>query len=162
AVRLAHQSGTTHVPVTVWNEQGNPVGAYLVHLLRQLGYQAALRDVPVDHLFARASNSRKKMQLGITGWIADIPAASDFFLPVLTCRSFYQNPTSTWNLAEFCDPHADKLASEAQAAQQADPAAARRLWARVDRVVTGQAPWVPVFNRSEAWFVSARVRNYQD
>ena len=95
AVRLAHESGTTHVPVTVWNEQGNPVGAYLVHMLRQLGYQATLRAVPVDHLFRTASNSRRKIQLGLTGWASDIPTPSDFFLPVLTCRSFYQDPAST-------------------------------------------------------------------
>ena len=162
AVRLAQESGTTHVPVTVWNEQGNPVGAYLVHLLRQLGYQATLRDVPVDHLFTAASNSHHKIQLGLTGWLSDIPAPSDYFLPVLTCRSFYQDPASTDNLAEFCDPRADKLVRSAQAAQQTDPAAARRLWAQVDHVVTDQAPWVPVFNRSETWFVSARVGNYQD
>ena len=163
AVRLAHQSGTTHVPVTVWTEQGNPVGAYLVHLLRQLGYQATLRVVPVDHLFRKASNSRHKIQLGLTGWAPDIPSSAEFFLPVLTCRSFYQDPTSTANLAEFCDPHADQLAREAQATQQTDPAAARRLWAQADRVVTDQAPWVPIFNRSLGiWFVSARVRNCQE
>jgi YVTN family beta-propeller protein len=162
AVRLAHESGTTHVPATVWNEQGNPVGAYLVQLLRQLGYQATLRVVPVDHLFSRASNSRNKIQLGLTGWLSDIPAPSDYFLPVLTCRSFYQNPANTDNLAEFCDHHADQLARSAQARQQTDPAAARRLWAQVDRVVTSQVPWIPIFNRSETWFASARVRNYQD
>ena len=138
----------------MWNEQGNPVGAYLVHLLRQLGYQATLRVVPVDHLFGEASNSRHKIQLGITGWAPNIPSSSEFFLPVLTCRSFYQDPTSTANLAEFCDPHADQLIREARAAQQTDPAAARRLWAQADRVVTDQAPWVPVFNRSLGiWFV---------
>jgi YVTN family beta-propeller protein len=162
AVRLAHESGTTHVPVTVWNAWGKPVGAYLVHMLRHLGYQATLRDASPDQIFAAASNSSRKIQLGPTGWEPDIPSPSNFFLPVLTCHSFYQDPASTWNLAEFCDPHADKLASEAQAAQQTDPAAARRLWAQVDRVVTNQAPWVPVFNRSEAWFVSARVRNCQE
>ena len=112
AVRLAHESGTTHVPVTVWSEQVRPVGAYLVHVLRQLGYQATLREVPIDHLFNTASNSRNKIQLGLTGWLSDIPAPSDYFLPVLTCRSFYQDPASTDNLAEFCDPHADQLARE--------------------------------------------------
>ena len=163
AVRLAHESGTTHVPVTVWNEQGNPVGAYLVHLLRQLGYQATLRVVPVDHLFRTASDSRRKIQLGLTGWAPNIPSSSDFFLQVLTCRSFYQDPTTTWNLAEFCDPHADHLVSEARGAQQTNPAAARRLWAKADRVATDQAPWVPIFNRSLGiWFVSARVRNCQE
>ena len=95
------------------------------------------------------------------GWGADIPAASDFFLQVLTCRSFYHDPGSN-NFGGFCDPHADQLASAAQAVQQADPAAARRLWAQVDRVVTRQAPWVPIFNRSSTMFVSARVGNYQE
>jgi ABC-type transport system substrate-binding protein len=66
-------------------------------------------------------------------------------------------------LAEFCDHHVDQLASQAQAAQPTDPAAARKLWASIDRNVTDQAAWVPVFNESvTAFFVSARVGNYQD
>ena len=32
----------------------------------------------------------------------------------------------------------------------------------MDRVVTGQAPWVPIYNRSSTMFVSARVGNYQE
>ena len=162
AVRLAHESGTTHVPVTVWNMAGKPVGAYLVDLLRQLGYRATVRNVSGDQFFAAAGNSSRKIQIGLAGWGADFPAASDFFLPVLTCRSFYQNPASTANLAEFCDPHADELASQAQAAQQTDPAAARKLWASIDRIVTDQAPWVPILTESSTVFVSARVGNYQE
>jgi ABC-type oligopeptide transport system substrate-binding subunit len=102
--------------------------------------------------------------MGLTGWGPEIPAPSEFFLPVLTCRSaFYQDPASNANFGGFCDPHADQLASEAQAAQPSDPAAARRRWAQVDRVVTGQAPWVPIFNQSwPGYFVSARVGNYQE
>ena len=162
AVRLARESGTTHMPVTVWNAWGEPVGNYLVHLLRQLGYQATLRTASFDQIFAAASNSSRKIQMGPTGWVADIPTPSDYFLPVLTCRSFDQDPASTANLAEFCDPQADQLASKAQAAQQTDPAAARGVWAQADRVVTGLAPWVPIFNESGIWFVSARVRNCQE
>ncbi len=165
AVRLARESGTTHVPVTVWTfkEGANRgVNAYLVRMLRELGYRATLRAVPIDRFYATAGNSSRKIQLGLTGWAADIPTASDFFLPVLTCRSFYQDPGSYANYGGFCDPHADQLAREAQTAQQTDPAAARRLWAQVDRVVTDQAPWVPIFNQSGIWFVSARVRNSQE
>ena len=160
-VRLARESGTTRVPVTVWNMAGNPVGAYLVDLLRQLGYRATVRNVPADQFFAAAGDSSRKIQIGFAVWGADFPTASDFFLPVLTCRSFYQDPASTANLAEFCDPHADELASEAQAAQQTDPAA-RKLWAKLDRLVTDQAPWVPIFTESDTVFVSARVGNCQE
>jgi ABC-type transport system substrate-binding protein len=50
-----------------------------------------------------------------------------------------------------------------QAAQQTNPAAARKLWASIDRIVTGQAASVPIFNESlTAFFVSARVGNYQE
>jgi YVTN family beta-propeller protein len=165
AMRLAHQSGTTHVPVTVWTSNGfggKAVGSYLVKMLKDLGYRANLRPASDAKFYATARNARNKIQLGLTGWLPDIPSSSQFFLPVLTCRSFHQNPASTDNLAEFCDPHADQLVSEAQAAQQTDPAAARRLWAQADRVVTGQAPWVPIFNRSSTWFVSAQVHNCQE
>jgi len=141
---------------------GKPVGAYLVHVLRQLGYQATLRVVAFGHMFPIAGDSRRKAQMGTAGWGSEIPSSADFFLPELTCQSFYQDPTSTANWAEFCDPHADQLVSQARAAQQADPAAARKLWAQADRVVTDQAPWVPLFNQSWAWFVSARVHNCQE
>ncbi|HEX3565122.1 MAG TPA: hypothetical protein VHU17_07100, partial [Acidimicrobiales bacterium] len=51
---------------------------------------------------------------------------------------------------------------QAQAAQLTDPAAARMLWGRVDRMVTDQAPYVPVFNTGNTGFVSSRVGNYQE
>jgi peptide/nickel transport system substrate-binding protein len=162
-MRLAHQSGTTHVPVTVWTfkELANAgVNSYLVGLLKALGYRATLRVVPLKRFFATARHSSRKIQLGLAGWGADIPAASDFFFSVLTCRSFHA--PGSYNYGRFCDPPADRLATAAQAAQQADPAAARRLWAQVDRVVTRQAPWVPIFNRSATVFVSARAGNYQE
>ena len=161
AVRLAHESGTTHVPVTVWNEQGKPVGAYLVQVLRQLGYRATVRNVSDDQFYTAAGNSSRKIQIGLAGWGADFPTASNFFRPVLSCRSFNQNPASTGNLAEFCDPHADELADQAQAAQQTDPAAARKLWASIDRILTDQAPWVPILTESTTVFVSTRVGNCQ-
>ena len=127
---------------------GEPVGAYLVQVLSRLGYQATVRNVSQDQFAAAVQDPSRKIQLGLTGWAPDIPDASDFILPLLTCRSYY-------NLAAFCDHHVDQLASQAQAAQQADPAAARNLWASIDRIITDQAAWVPVFNKSlTAFFVS--------
>jgi peptide/nickel transport system substrate-binding protein len=164
ARRLAKASGTTNVPVTMWtfsDRADEAVGSYLVQLLRDLGYQAKLHPVSADLYWTAVSNSRDKVQVGVTGWLADFPAASDFFLPDLTCHSFYADPSNN-NLAGFCDPQVDQLASKAQAAQLTDPAYARRLWAQVDRIVTNQAPWAPVYDSSSTVFVSARVGNYQD
>jgi ABC-type transport system substrate-binding protein len=96
--------------------------------------------------------------MGLFGWGADFPAAGGFFLSVLSCRSFHDTSS---NLAQYCDPRADKLASKAQAEELTDPAAARTLWAQVDRTLTNQAPWVPVIDESPVGFVSSRVGNYQ-
>jgi YVTN family beta-propeller protein len=166
ARRLAKQSGTTNVPVTVWNiasNGGKRVGAYLAQLLRLLGYRAAVRNVSAAQWYTTVTNPHHKIQMGaITAWLADFPTASDYFLPVLTCRSLSDDPAGTLNIAEYCSPRVDKLASKAQTAQLTDPAAARRLWARVDRIVTNQAPWVPISNTSPTIFASARVGNYQE
>jgi ABC-type transport system substrate-binding protein len=165
ARQLAKDSHTTNVPLTVWTIKGfgnEAVDSYLVQLLKDLGYRAHQRSVSYSRFFTMATDVHSKMQMGFNAWGADFPTASEFFLPVLSCRSFYQDPTITNNYAEFCDPHADQLAARAQAAQLTDPATARTLWAQVDRIVTGQAPWVPVFSQASTTFVSARVGNYQE
>ena len=164
ARRLARDSHTTNVPVTMWTFQGFGNGAlnsYLVQLLRDLGYRAYQRTVSAYRFFTAVASAHSKIQAGLQSWGAGFPSASEFFLPVLSCRSFYQDPTNTQNYAEFCDPHADRLASQAQAAQLTDPATARRLWAQVDRLVTDQAPWVSILSHAPATFVSARIGNYQ-
>jgi YVTN family beta-propeller protein len=162
ARRLVRESHTTDVPVTVWNMAPKPLGTYLVQLLRQLGYRANLHEVSSSRFFSAVSNSHRHIQMGLAVWGPDFPSPSDFFLPDMTCRSFYGDPTNTNNYAEFCDPYVDELASQAQAAQLTDPAAARRLWAQVDRIVTNQAPWVPLLNGESTVFVSSRLGNYQE
>jgi YVTN family beta-propeller protein len=161
ARRLAKDSDTTNVPVTVWIHKdfaSRGLGSYLVRMLKDLGYRAHQRTVPDWRFFSAVGNVHSKIQAGLNGWGADYPTASEYFLPVLSCRSYYQDT----NEAEFCDPHADQLASQAQAAQLTDPATARSLWAQVDRTVTDQAPWVPILSFGNTTFVSARTGNYQE
>jgi YVTN family beta-propeller protein len=163
ARRLVRESGTMNMPVTVWSGNDPPdkaEGSYLVGLLNDLGYRARLHAVPLDQYFTDLDNPRTKIQASFGGWGADFPAPSTFFGPLASCHSADEPGTLNW--AEFCDPRVDALASQAQAAQLTDPAAARRLWALADRLVTDQAPYVPLFNAASAGFVSSRVRNYQD
>ena len=94
------------------------------------------------------------------GRMGPFPAPSTFFGPTLSCQSV--DEPGTQNSARFCDPQVDALVSQAQAAQLTDPAAARRLWALVDRIVTDQAPYVPVFNTGGVGFGSSRAGNYQE
>jgi peptide/nickel transport system substrate-binding protein len=164
ARQLVRESRTTNVPVTVWSFDNFPakaLGSYLVELLNELGYRASLHAVSYDQWFGALGNPRTKIQMGFgAGWGADYPDPSTFFGPLLSCRSAEEPGFSNW--AEFCDPQVDALASQAQAAQATDPAAARKRWAQADRIVTDQTPYVPVYNAADAGFVSSRVRNYQE
>ena len=163
ARQLVQNSRTMNVPVTVWtiNDAPTKAGAsYLGRLLKGLGYRAKLRAVPIDRFWTGLDDPRRKIQMGYgAGFGADFPAPSTFFGSLLSCRSSH-DPASE-NFAEFCDPQVNKLVGEAQVAQSTDPAAARRLWAQADRIVTDQAPYVPVFNETSEGFVSSRVGNYQ-
>jgi YVTN family beta-propeller protein len=163
ALRLVRESGTMNMPVTVWSFNDTPgkaAGSYLVGLLDDLGYRATLHAVSADQFYP-GNAPRTDMQVSIGGgWGADFPAPSTFFGPPLSCRSV--DEPGTQNSARFCDPQVDALVGQAQAAQLTDPAAARRLWGRVDRMVTDQAPYVPVFNTGNTGFVSSRVGNYQE
>ncbi|MBV9207540.1 MAG: winged helix-turn-helix domain-containing protein [Actinobacteria bacterium] len=163
ALRLVKESGTTGAPVTIWSFNNLPVkavGLYLVQLLKELGYRASLHAVPANQFFTDVGNPRAKIQMGFgAGWGPDFPAPSGFFFPLLSCQSADQAATNNW--AEFCDPQVDTLVSQAQAAQLTNLAAARSLYAQADRIVTDQAPYVPVFDETLAGFVSSRVGNYQ-
>jgi YVTN family beta-propeller protein len=164
ARRLVRESHTANVPVTVLINRGftaKGVGSYLVRMLRDLGYRARQRSVSPGQFDRLAGDYRSKVQMGLNAWGADFPAAGSFISSVLSCRSFDAAPTYTLNQAEYCDPRADRLASKAQAEELTDPAAARTLWAQVDRTITNQAPWVPVIDEALAGFVSSRVGNYQ-
>jgi peptide/nickel transport system substrate-binding protein len=164
ARRLAGESGTMNMPVTVWSRNdrlGKAAGSYLVGLLNDLGYRARLHAVSSNQFWTDIYNPRLTIQVSIgVGWGADYPAPSTFFGPLLSCQS--ADEPGTQNLARFCDPHVDALARQAQAVQLTDPAAARRLWAQADHIVTDQAPYVPVLNVGTAGFVSSRAGNYQE
>jgi peptide/nickel transport system substrate-binding protein len=43
--------------------------------------------------------------------------------------------------------------------QATDPGEANALWARIDRELTDEAPWLFLYNRKQADFVSSRVGN---
>ena len=159
---LAQKSGTNRAPVTVWNVRGSKVGGYLVQLLQRLGYPAGLHTVSADEFYGTVGDSGAKIQIGLTGWGPDFPAPSTFFHPVLSCESFNRDSADNLNYAEYCRPKVDALAGQAQTVRLTDPAASRELWARVDRMVTNDAPWVPIVNQSSTVFVSARVGNYQE
>jgi peptide/nickel transport system substrate-binding protein len=98
---LVAQSGTTGQRVTVWIQEGDTFGAFqraargpiIADALNKIGYLATVRVWPGDY-FEGFINPKNRIQIALTGWISDYPAASNFVLPLATCPAT-RGPRST-------------------------------------------------------------------
>ncbi len=162
AKRLVTASGTKGAKV-VLNfgapyAEHSPYARYLLSLLRSLGYRARIHIVTPHQYGAQNSDPRYKWQVQSTGWFADWPSASSFF-STFTCASFHPDVTNA-NFTEFCDHHLDAQIARARSLQLANPRAAARIWARVDRKLVKLAPVVPLDTPQNVDLTSSRVGNY--
>jgi YVTN family beta-propeller protein len=149
ALGLVRRSGTagTRVVVKVPPFLPPTLGDYMIEVLDELGYVGSMKRVTnFDDL---------EFQMVLNGWVADYPAASNFITNQFTCNASL--PPS----ASFCDPRIDAMIDRATQTQLEDPAAAGALWAKVDRAIVDQAPYVWLANPIDVEFVSERVGNYQ-
>ena len=160
ARQLVAASGTKGQSVSVWFYSipiGLRNGAYIVSVLRSLGYNARLKTIP----HTAGSTYTRHRQAGVGAVHADYPSANDFFAPVFTCRSYKPDrPKENANVAAFCNQHVDAQIARAGALQASDPHAASQLWSTIDREITDQAPWVVIRNDLAPNFVSRRTGNY--
>jgi peptide/nickel transport system substrate-binding protein len=163
AKALVAASGTRGQVVTVWIRKPlAPLAAYLVSVLKTLGYKARLHAMEDFGKYSAAiADSRRKIQVGGNAWVADYASPSNFFFPILTCSSFHPRTPDNGNLAEFCNPRIDAEIARARSLQISDPQAAAALWSKIDRDVVDQAPWIAHQNPRAFNFVSRRVGNYQ-
>ena len=158
---LVRASGTAGQSVTVWMPPWIPfakapgVGGYLVSVLDSLGYKAHYRAPATLDPFQHEDELR--VQAGFYAWGPDFASPASFIGTVLTCGVSEKNG----NTARFCDPAIDREIARAQALQPSDPDAASLLWAKIDRDVTDQAPWVPFANGVGLEVVSTRLGNYE-
>jgi ABC-type transport system substrate-binding protein len=158
---LVARSDTRGMRVTVWAwTQAAGFNSFAVKLLRSLGYRTSTK-VLGDGYIGGIADSRDRAQIGFFGWQPDYPTASDFFRPLFSCASFVPDSQNNTNATAFCDPSIDRRIERAQNEQAANPDAARALWERVDREITDQAPWVPLFTPKRVDILSKRVGNYQ-
>jgi peptide/nickel transport system substrate-binding protein len=160
ARRLVAESGTKGQTVTIWFYDipaGHQNGAYLVSVLRSIGYDARVEYVP--HTPGNLT-WRPDRQAGVWGWGADYPSANNILLNFL-CSSYTGNPGTNLNAAELCDRRLDAQVARARSLETTDSAAAAGAWHKADRMLTDKAPWVPMKVSLSTDFVGRRVGNYK-
>jgi YVTN family beta-propeller protein len=166
ARRLVAESGTSGMHVTVHGfavPAFHAISAYIVGVLRQLGYRVGLHEIPDPQAWLFLSDSRNHVQVAsYFGWTADYPSAANFYFSLFSCASFVpNNGQANANVSEYCNPSLDRNAAAALADERTDPVRARRGWIAVDHALTLDAPLIATVNKRFATFVSARVHNYQ-
>ena len=157
ARRLVAQSGRVGEPVAVWvPDFRRAVGRYFVALLRDLGFRASLRVLPLPRYFSVIYEPRTRAQIGFVGWALDYVSPSNFIGPNFTCAALAERRTE--NASYFCDA---ALARQVDLAGAAQGAEAAERWAAADRRIVDMAPAVPMTNHRALVLVSKRVGNVQ-
>ena len=164
AKRLVKESGTAGQKVAVVvgdDDTSKSMGEYVRSVLQEIGYKASLKVLSANIHFSYIQNTNNKVQISVTQWYQDYPAASDFLNVLLSCTSFHQGSDSSINIGGYCDKKLDATMKRAMELDQTAPEAATELWGRADRQAMSQAPIVPLFAPRQVDFLSQRVGNYQ-
>lgn len=164
AKALVKQSGTAGQEVGIVTQDDDvnkSIGQYLQSLLTQLGYKATLKPLSGNIQFTYIQNTKNKVQLALTSWYQDYPAASDFLNVLLSCASYHPGSDSSINISGFCDKGVDAQMQAAMKTSLTDKASADKQWGAVDQAVMAQSPVVPLINPKMIDFTSKRVGNYR-
>lgn len=164
ARELVQSSGTAGQEVSVVvadDDVSKQIGEYVRSTLTQIGYRAKLKVISTNIHFTYIQNDKNKVQVSVSQWYADYPAASDFLNVLLSCASFRPGSDSSINISGFCDKDVDARIAEAMTLDRTDKNAANVKWGELDRDLTKASPIIPLFTPKQVDFVSARVGNYQ-
>jgi YVTN family beta-propeller protein len=161
ARRLVAASGTRGMKVTIWTfPLLEKTARELVATLERLGYRTSLKRVAFGSYFPKVLDVRTRAQAGMFGWIGASGEPPSHVLPLLACNSIRPGPQNQ-NPSFFCNRRIDAEIRRALRIQGTDLNAAAPLWAKIERELVDQAPWVPLYNPQDVDFVSKRVGNFQ-
>ena len=164
AKALVEESGTKGQTVTIIAEDtavSKAIGTYMQSVLTEIGYVAEVKPISPNIQFTYIQNTNNKVQISITQWYQDYPAASDFLNILFGCSSFSPGSDSSINIAGFCDKDIQAKMDAALALGVTDPDGANKMWAEVDHAVTDAAPMAALFTPKHIDFVAKRVGNFQ-
>ena len=145
AKQLVKESGTVGQKVTIVASDRaveKALGIYLQSVLRELGYDAALKSISSNIQFTYIQNTKNQVQISVTTWYQDYPAPSNFLNVLFSCASFREGSDSSINIPGLCDKALDAEMAKAAATSLTDPAeAARRTVAMVLFVLLPLSSW---------------------
>ena len=163
AKALVKASGTAgqKVAIVVGDDAVNKaIGTYLQSLLNTLGWKASVKVLSNNIQFTYIQNTKNHVQISLTQWYQDYPAASDFLNVLFGCSSYVPGSDTSINIAGFCDKKIQAQMDKAEVLGATNQTAANKLWGQIDKQVTDQSPAAVLFNPKNIDFISKRVGNF--
>ena len=71
------------------------MGQYVQSVLNSIGYKATLKPLSQNIEFNYIQNTNNKVQISLTQWFQDYPAASDFIKVLLSCAQLPPGQSTT-------------------------------------------------------------------
>ena len=133
AKQLVQESGTAGAEVAIVvsdDEVNKAMGVYLQSVLNSIGYKASVKPISGNIQFTYIQNTNNKVQISVSQWYQDYPAASDFLYVLFGCASFVPGSDSSINISGFCDEAIDQQMQDTLALAVTDPDAANLEWAQ--------------------------------
>jgi len=164
AKQLVQQSGTAGQPVAVVSANdtvNKSIGEYVQSVLNSIGYKATLKPLSSNIQFTYIQNTKNKVQISLSQWYQDYPAASDFINVLYGCENFHPNSDASINISGYCNQSVQAQIEAALTQSVTDPTGANSAWAKIDQEITDQAASATLFNPKLIDFVSSRVGNYE-
>jgi len=160
-LRLHAQPDTSWLAFNIISRHDDPGGVtagQLASALRSIGYRP--RVITNDAQFYQRL-ARGQWDIGGGDSTADYPSPAQFLDYFLSCANYHPgDPADSTNGGGFCNPQFDRLVTQAETLQPADPAAAQDLSAKADHLAVSQAAWVPLANTGSADLLSRRAGNF--
>lgn len=163
AKALVKESGTfgQKVGIVVSDDDVNKqMGEYIQSVLNQIGYKATLKPISSNIQFTYIQNTNNKVQISLSQWYQDFPAAMDFLYILLGCESFTPGSDSSINMAGYCNKDINARMIAAMELSVTDEAAADKEWGAIDQAIMDEAPVAVAFTPKQVDFLSKRVKNY--
>ncbi|WP_244481229.1 ABC transporter substrate-binding protein [Rhizobium sp. Leaf371] len=163
AQALVDESGTKGQKVTVIAEDNavaRGIGTYIASVLTELGYDASMKAISPNIQFTYIQNTNNNVQISVSQWYQDYPAASNFLNVLLSCSSFNKGSDASINIAGYCNKELDAKMKQAMTTALTDQDAANAIWAEIDKGFMEQAPLAPLLTPKSVNFTSARLGNY--
>jgi peptide/nickel transport system substrate-binding protein len=157
AKAMIKEANPSDMNITVWTDTESPnneAGEYYEDVLKQIGFNAKLKQINADNYFTVIGNrTTPDLDTGWSDWFQDYPHPNDFFQPLLAGESILQ--TNNGNLSNTNVPALDKKIKELRE-QQLDPKIEDE-YAQLDREYMELAPWAPYGTRTLSNFVSSAI-----